>query len=68
MDQRYVKGIKVKEVIPETKYFKVIKHEDKYSVHVTNDEQVYLTGYIDKKALSGYTQCLEDLGFKRRNS
>ena len=54
-------------VTPETKYFKVIKHEDKYSVHVTNDEQVYITGYIDKKALSGYTQCLEDLGFKKRN-
>ena len=53
-------------VTPETKYFKVIKHEDKYSVHVTNDEQVYVTGYIDKKALSGYTQCLEDLGFTKR--
>lgn len=53
-------------VTPQTKYFKVIKHEDKYSVHVTNDEQVYVTGYIDKKALSGYTQCLEDLGFKKR--
>ena len=53
-------------VTPETKYFKVIKHEDKYSVHVTNDEQVYVTGYIDKKALSGYTLCLEDLGFKKR--
>ena len=54
-------------VTPETKYFKIIKHEDKYSVHVTNDEQVYLTGYIDKKELSGYKHCLEDLGFKERN-
>lgn len=53
-------------VTPETKYFKVIKHEDKYSVHVTNDKETYISSYMDKKRTEAYTQCLEDLGFKKR--
>ena len=54
-------------VEPETKYYKVIKHEDKYSVHVTDDENVYLTGYLSKDRYEGYTQCLKELGFKERS-
>jgi hypothetical protein len=54
-------------VTPETKYYKVIKHDDgSVSVHVTNEDKVYLTGYLPKAELKGYTHALEDLGFKKR--
>ena len=54
-------------VTPETRYYKVIKHEDgSVSVHVTNEDKVFLTGYLPKAELKGYIHALEDLGFKKR--
>ena len=53
-------------VTPETKYFKVLKDNDTYCAHVTNDKETYISAYMDKKRIEAYIQCLEDLGFKKR--
>ena len=55
-------------VTPETKYFKVLKDKDTYCAHVTNDEETYISAYMDKKRIEAYTQCLKDLGFKERGN
>ena len=53
-------------VTPETKYFKVLGDKGTYCAHVTNDKETYISAYMDKKRIEAYTQCLEDLGFKKR--
>ena len=54
-------------VEPETKYFKVLKDRDTYCAHVTNEDETYISPYMDKKRVEAYTQCLKDLGFKERS-
>ena len=54
-------------VKPEKQYFKVLQESDKFSIHVTNDDKVFITGSMSNAELKGYTQCLEDLGFKKRS-
>ena len=53
-------------VIPETKYFKVLKDRDTYCAHVTNKNETYISRDMDKIRIEAYAQCLEDLGFKRK--
>ena len=54
-------------VNPEKKNFKLLKDKNTYCAHVTNDEETYISAYMDKKRIEAYTQCLKDLGFKERS-
>ena len=54
-------------VEPETKYFKILKDNDTYCAHVTNETETYISAYMDKKRIEAYVQCLRDLGFKERS-